>query len=464
MRISLNGDIARILSLAEVEVYGNSFSFDSAFGDLFGIPPTNINKIAFVQDADATIKSELSSFQVVTNPTEAIKSIAWVQKNDVEDVNVQGSATVTRSENGEYIGLRDPVDSNRMIFYNRGNILSYDDPFEGVAIAIADNGLAICCFEHSTNSIVRVLKVGSVITEKDVKVGTPGFGRGLSITPDAKLMAVGDPVLGEVTLYTLTTDGKIEPSNTDIDAFGKFQNSDFGHRVGLSTTGKTLAVAAPTYSDGIAQIGAIIVYRQNPNDASKWDQISEYIYGSQNSLKLGLGGVGVDDFKGQLDANDTAGDRVSFKYVITCQDRYATARFRDGNAFNPICECGKDRKSSNEWGGKSLQTETDTCIPCEDPEGTGDCKQSADGPTATPTSAAPTASPTVDSAAPSFTPTFITASPSEAPSWAPGSLYDGDFCRGNNECKSGSCTASDPQRPEVTTCAALVSLEEFKFI
>ena len=51
LRITLNGGTARVLCLAEVQVFGAVFDFDVPIGKIFNIPPeVNFNRIAFVQD------------------------------------------------------------------------------------------------------------------------------------------------------------------------------------------------------------------------------------------------------------------------------------------------------------------------------------------------------------------------------------------------------------------------------
>lgn len=50
LRISLNGGYERVLSLAEVEVYDNSYLFDIPVGFLLSFPTSFVNRIAFIQD------------------------------------------------------------------------------------------------------------------------------------------------------------------------------------------------------------------------------------------------------------------------------------------------------------------------------------------------------------------------------------------------------------------------------
>ena len=55
IKISLNGDDSRVLCLAEVEVYGSVFEFNLEIGQLFNLPETNFNRLAFIQDRSETI-------------------------------------------------------------------------------------------------------------------------------------------------------------------------------------------------------------------------------------------------------------------------------------------------------------------------------------------------------------------------------------------------------------------------
>ena len=52
IRISLNGVTTRVLSLAEVQVFGTVFTFDVPLGRMFNLPPTNFNRIEMIQDRD----------------------------------------------------------------------------------------------------------------------------------------------------------------------------------------------------------------------------------------------------------------------------------------------------------------------------------------------------------------------------------------------------------------------------
>ena len=71
VRISLNSNIARILSLAEVKVFGDYYNFDVSFGALFNLSKRTVNRIVFIQDG-LTGKSTISDITLVKKPVEPI--------------------------------------------------------------------------------------------------------------------------------------------------------------------------------------------------------------------------------------------------------------------------------------------------------------------------------------------------------------------------------------------------------
>ena len=74
VKITLMGELQRILSFAEFQVFGDSFGFDVEFGKLFNLPKLDINRIAFVQDSFSgnTAQSEFTDLALIKRPTEAI--------------------------------------------------------------------------------------------------------------------------------------------------------------------------------------------------------------------------------------------------------------------------------------------------------------------------------------------------------------------------------------------------------
>ena len=71
VKISLNSNISRILSLAEVEVFGDYYNFDVSFGALFNLSKRTVNRIAFIQDG-LTGLSTISDVTFVKKPVEPI--------------------------------------------------------------------------------------------------------------------------------------------------------------------------------------------------------------------------------------------------------------------------------------------------------------------------------------------------------------------------------------------------------
>jgi hypothetical protein len=70
--ITLNGDVPRILSLAEFQVIGDADAFDVPIGDLFNTPKRDINRIAFIQDGGRFSESTFSMVTFVEMPTKRI--------------------------------------------------------------------------------------------------------------------------------------------------------------------------------------------------------------------------------------------------------------------------------------------------------------------------------------------------------------------------------------------------------
>lgn len=128
------------------------------------------------------------------------------------------------------------------------------------------------------------------------------------------------------------------------------------------------------------------------------------------------------------------------------------------NAFRPMCECISGYKSSNTINGNILREILDVCRPCKSSIGCG--RAPTMSPTLSPSkSSEPSGRPSI-SPKPTFMPTSSSApSPrptsgmptykptlSSAPSFSPTSsptkffsVYDGDPCRFNIECRSTFC-------------------------
>jgi len=262
--------------------------------------------------------------------------IEWTEVTDEDDLNVQGTL-VARSEDSVYIALRDPSNYRQVVFYYLQGIYFHDDPWEVRGIAIANNGFAIVSFGTATSSAVRILLVsksttaGGTVNERDsiVDFKNLGFGSGIAITPSADKVAIGDSQLGQVYIRGLNkSSGKL--SSTDkhtLYAPATMTSAKFGDKVGFSTTGNSISIAAPLYKIGDVQVGSVLLYFYN-SVTSSWEDIGSVLYGNGNNLRLGEGGVTVNDILGRVDANDISGERLSYQVSIFI---FKCCLLKDGN-------------------------------------------------------------------------------------------------------------------------------------
>ena len=150
------------------------------------------------------------------------------------------------------------------------------------------------------------------------KIGVEGMGRGISITPDATKVAIGDTRTEEVYIFDLRL-GRMDQSDSSkrtINAPAEIMNADFGEKIGFSVSGSSLAVAAPNYKRDGKAIGVVAVYVFEDDE---WNSIGSYVYGMETNLMIGQGGVTVDEVAGRVDANDVSGERTSFQVSLRLQ-------------------------------------------------------------------------------------------------------------------------------------------------
>ena len=139
------------------------------------------------------------------------------------------------------------------------------------------------------------------------------------------------------------------------------------------------------------------------------------------------------------------------------------------NAFRPMCECMSGYKSSNIMNGNILRKILEVCSPCKSSIGCG--RAPTMSPTLSPSkssepsglpsiSSKPTLKPT-SSFLPSSRPTSgistykptLSSEPSFSPTSSPSkffSVYDGDGCMSNIECKSTYCVAGSCRQEQVS--------------
>lgn len=238
-------------------------------------------------------------------------------KNSI-DGNIQGTNTVNRSDDGSYISLRKSNENgvfNKLTFYHDSLVIEYEDPFTIQSVAISNDGIAICStYRENVGTAVRMLEVSeSGVVQLQTKIG-PGMGRDVSIASTTDKAVISDPVKEEVYIYYLsTTFTLLQDSMITLRAPPSMAGKKFGEKVGLSTTGKALAVAAPGYesSDGKV-VGAVLLYLYD-SDTNEWEEMGSVIYGDDDRLGIGGGGVTASDIYKRVDANDSAGNRASYQ-------------------------------------------------------------------------------------------------------------------------------------------------------
>lgn len=205
---------------------------------------------------------------------------------------------------------------NKITFYNNAITTEYQDQFTIRAVAISNDGIVVCsAYRESGGTAVRILEItdtGVVLLQ--TKIGTVGMGTGVSVTPASDKACYSDPVKEKVYIYNLSSAFKfVQDSQLILNAPPYMAGTRFGEKVGLSSNGKALAVAAPEYKSNEGHlVGAVIVYLFDTN-RNTWEMMDAIIYGHESRLGLGSGGVTVSDVYGFVDANDSVGIRASYK-------------------------------------------------------------------------------------------------------------------------------------------------------
>jgi hypothetical protein len=133
-----------------------------------------------------------------------------------------------------------------------------------------------------------------------------GYGSGVDITPDSKMIAVGSPK--ERTVYTYILKNGLFASEHRIKHYDPISKS-FGWNVALAKDGQTIAIASPSAVSSAVQVGAIFVYVWIDDD---WTAVTEIIYGRNEIRKLGLGGIAINASLARVDAKDHNDNVYSF--------------------------------------------------------------------------------------------------------------------------------------------------------
>jgi len=138
------------------------------------------------------------------------------------------------------------------------------------------------------------------------------FGTGVAISEDGMTVAVGSPGINTVQVFRLS-EGSWRQIGNDIVNNGNDDTRKFGYRVGLSSDGKALVVAAPDHDvDAYTNAGAVHAYDLDVSD-NTWTEGIAVAYGTSNDQKLGFKGVAIDLNAEFLHAVGRTNGRISFK-------------------------------------------------------------------------------------------------------------------------------------------------------
>ena len=257
----------------------------------------------------------------------------WTQEppGDMNISNIQGDAVTTSSNNGSFIAMTS--NSREILVLHEGRPFSFREPIGQVeSIAVSDDGIIIVGFDRLLSDgtsvglgMIIILDTFDLSTSKYERVWQSGYGTGVDITPDSKMIAIGSPK--ERTVYT-----NILKENCSFASEQKIKHYDptsktFGWKVALARDGQTIAIVSPTTVSSDVQVGAIFVYVRIDDD---WTAIAEVIYGRNGIRKLGLGGVAINASLARVDAKDDNENVYSFvvSFVLV----------RDYYEFGRICK------------------------------------------------------------------------------------------------------------------------------
>jgi len=474
IRVTMNGKLDRVLCMAEVQVFGFVYTFEIRIGKIFNFPPIKMRHIVFVQElgqAQRPFLNESSynglgstqisdmSFTDDDDKTVSLGQITdWVEVSGLKNLRMRGSASIISSKNGLYTLMRTTRTNE---FVEEKTRKRYVESLGDLkSFSISDTGRVVACFYSTTTdySVMRVLDLENFDKPRDTDVWA-GVCTDAHITPSSTKAAIGFPKQNSAHTYSINETGVIDKKSLSTIKLGNISSSSFGDSVALSENGLTLAVAAPGVVVDAANVGAVYVYVWL-NGA--WNGIESVLYGVSDLQRLGNGGVVVDDRSARVDIRQADDSHRSFKLNAVCDDPYAQAKGKDMNAFRPMCECMSGYKSSNIMNGNILIDILEVCRPCKSSIRCG--RAPTMSPTLSPSkstepsgrpsvSAKPTLKPTSSSAPsplptsgiPTYKPT-LSSEPSFFPTSSPTkffSVYDGDYCMANIECRSSFCVAEN---------------------
>ena len=201
-----------------------------------------------------------------------------------------------------------------ILLYNEA-IETYKDNFGNLrSVAISDSGVMIISVDNFDPnvalSVVRILDAERLESPIYNEIWIRNFGAGVSITPSAHMVAIGSSDENLVYTYALNKKGVILKNTRSFIVSDNMASKSFGWRVGLSHDGTSVAVASPGEVVDSIQVGAIYVYVWVDG---KWEGLDSVLYGSGGLRKIGIGGVAIDDIRGQLSIQDNNAQGHSFQ-------------------------------------------------------------------------------------------------------------------------------------------------------
>lgn len=208
---------------------------------------------------------------------------------------------------------------------HEGNLFSFSDLTGQLkSIALSDEGIIIAGFERvlldgrkSGLGTVLILDTFDLSTPKHVAPWQSGYGTGVDITPDSKMIAIGSPKERTVYTYILKENGSFV-SEQKIKHYDPTSKT-FGWKVALAKDGQTIAVVSPSVVSSAVQVGAMFVYVWIDDD---WTAVAEILYGRNGIRKLGLGGIAINAGLARVDAKDHNDDVYSFVVSVAVAWNY----------------------------------------------------------------------------------------------------------------------------------------------
>ena len=232
---------------------------------------------------------------------------SFVYKPESEGLNIQGNSQTSRSNNGRYVIMKTSRVRCVLIVENHPPQEYHDNHGRTIqSIAVSDNGLIVIGLNAAESSIVRIFN-GALNKSVFDEPWQLHFGSGLSITPTGKHLAIGSPDENKVYVYALNETkenrGSIIKSSKKVIIGPRLES--FGWKVGLSESGTSVAIAAPSKEVESLEVGMIYIYILVEDE---WRVLDTALYGSVNSLRIGIGGVSVDDNLGIISVQDNTLD------------------------------------------------------------------------------------------------------------------------------------------------------------